>query len=179
MSHNISIKLGPILNAERWNNPTWTRPGRTLYWPGSLKPLPGKPTPIVVDHDMSRQIGTVTELSTMDWTDGPWIIARGVIDHPPDWLRQYQTKASLGYWNVHSNPHINGSTRITRGIVEEISLLKDLTPAEPLAEVVLLKRAPAGTHPPVAPAGAARTDGEVFYGGATLRRYFPATITVR
>ena len=43
MSHNILVKLAPILTAERWDDPNWTRPGRTLYWPGSLRLLPGKP----------------------------------------------------------------------------------------------------------------------------------------
>ena len=36
MSHNISIKLAPVLTAERWDDPTWMRPGRAFYWPGSL-----------------------------------------------------------------------------------------------------------------------------------------------
>ena len=45
----------------------------------------------------------------------------------------------FGFWDVHSTPHINGSTRMAVAIVEEISLLRDLT-AEPLAEVTLLRR---------------------------------------
>ena len=94
----------------------------------------------------------------MPFTDGKWIVARGVINgDPPSWLRQYHTKASLGFWDVHSTPHINGSTRITRAIVEEISLLRDLTPAEPLAEVTLLRR----TKEP---------EPVVFYGGELIRR---------
>ena len=158
MSHTISIKLAPVLTAERWDDPKWMRPGRAFYWPGSLALIPRQPTPIVIDHDMNRVIGTVTELVTMPFTDGRWIVARGVLDgDPPSWLRQYHTKASLGFWDVHSMPHINGSTRITRSIVEEISLLRDLTPAEPLAEVTLLRRAK-------------EPEPVVFYGGALIRR---------
>ena len=136
MSHNISIKLAPILTAERWDDPKWMRPDRVFYWPGSLKLIPRQPTPIVRDHHMDDMIGTVTELFTMPFTDGEWIVARGVVDNPPSWLQPHRTKASVGYWNVHSTPHINGSTRITTALVQEISLLRDLTPAEPLAEVV-------------------------------------------
>ena len=136
MTHTVCVKLAPVLTAERWDDPKWMRPDRVFYWPGSLKLIPRQPTPIVRDHDMDDVIGTVTELFTMPFTDGEWIVARGVIDDPPSWLRQYRTKASVGYWNVHSTPHINGSTRITSALVQEVSLLRDLTPAEPLAEVV-------------------------------------------
>ena len=43
MSHNILVKLAPILDADRWDDPTWTRPGRTLYWPHSLRLRPESP----------------------------------------------------------------------------------------------------------------------------------------
>ena len=174
MTHTVCVKLAPILTAERWDDPKWMRPDRVFYWPGSLKLIPRQPTPIVRDHDMDDVIGSISELFTMPFTDGEWIVARGVIDNPPSWLRQYRTKASVGYWNVHSSPHVNGSTRITSALVQEVSLLRDLTPAEPLAEVVLVRRAPAGAPP--SPAGAAPG---VFYGGPTLRRYFEAPISVR
>ncbi len=83
MTHAVCVKLAPVLTAERWDDPTWTRPGRDLYWSGSLRLLPGKPTPIVRDHDMDEVLGTVTELATMPFTDGLWIVARGVVDDPP------------------------------------------------------------------------------------------------
>ena len=175
MSHNILVKLAPILDADRWDDPTWTRPGRTLYWPHSLRLLPGKPTPLVVDHDMERVFGTVTGLSTMPFTDGQWIVAGGVVDDAPSWLKTYRTKASFGHWTVHSTPHANGCERVTSAIVQEVSLLRDHQPAEPLAAVVLLRHAPAAVSSQ-APAGAAP---RVFYGGPTIRRYFPATFTVR
>ena len=158
MTHTVCVKLAPVLTVERWDDPKWMRPDRVFYWPGSLKLIPRQPTPIVRDHDMDDVIGTVTELLTMPFTDGEWIVARGVIDDPPSWLRQYRTKASVGYWNVHSTPHINGSTRITSALVQEVSLLRDLTPAEPLAEVALLQRSTAPSSRPtirasVLPAG--------------------------
>ena len=147
-----------------------SRPGVLLA--GSLKLIPRQPTPIVRDHDMDDVIGSVTELFTMPFTDGEWIVARGVIDNPPSWLRQYRTKASVGYWNVHSTPHINGSTRITSALVQEVSLLRDLTPAEPLAEVVLLQRSTAPSSRPTIRASAQPAGGEVIYSppDAVLRR---------
>ena len=83
--------------------------------------------------------------------------------------------ASFGHWTVHSTPHANGCERVTSAIVQEVSLLRDHQPAEALAAVVLLRHAPAAVSSQ-APAGAAP---RVFYGGPTIRRYFPATFSVR
>ena len=146
--HTVCVKLAPVLTAERWDDPKWMRPGRAFYWNGALRILPARPTPIVIDHQMDD--------IEIDFVDGPWIVARGVIDDPPDWLQPHRTKASVGYWKVHSSPHVNGSTRITSAIVQEVSLPRDLTPAEPLAEVALLQRATApssATRASALPAG--------------------------
>ena len=170
MTHSAVIKLAPILTAERWDDSAWTRPGRTFYWPGSLRLLPGKPTPLVVDHDMSRTIGTVNELTRMDFVDGPWIVARGVVDDPlPSWVRTYRTKASFGSWRVHATTHADGWERVTKAIVKEVSLLSPaLEPAEPLAQVVLVQRS---TSTPTNRASAMPADGVIHTPpGATLRR---------
>ena len=105
------------------------------------KLLPGQPTPLVVDHDMEREVGVVHELFTMEWTDGPWICARATVEKPPGWLRTYQTKASFGSWRVHSTTHDDGWVRVTRALVKEVSLLSPaVEPAEPLACVTLSSR---------------------------------------
>ena len=179
MTHAVCVKLAPVLTAERWDDPTWTRPGRDLYWSGSLRLLPGKPTPIVRDHDMDEVLGTVTELATMPFTDGLWIVARGVVDDPPPWLRQYQTKASFGHWTVHATPHADGCERVTSVIVKEVSLLRDLEPAEPLAHVALLQRSTAISTPKTR-ASAQPADGEVIHTpGAILHRPGGQIIGVR
>ena len=172
MTHTVCVKLAPILTAERWDDPKWMRPDRTFYWPGSLKLIPRQPTPIVRDHNMDDVIGTVTELLTMPFTDGEWIVARGVIDDPPSWLRQYRTKASVGYWNVHSTPHINGSTRITSALVQEVSLLRDLTPAEPAPRSSSYQRSTAPSSAPATRASALSARDEVIYSppDAIIRR---------
>ncbi len=171
MTHSAVIKLAPILTAERWGDPAWTRPGRTFYWPGALRLLPGKPTPLVVDHEMSTTIGTVNELCTMTFTDGPWIVARGIVDDAPGWLRTYQTKASFGRWDVHATTHADGWERVTSAIVREVSLLSPaLEPAEPLAQVVLLQCSTARSSAPTTRA-ALPADGVIHTPpGATLRR---------
>ena len=161
MTHAVCVKLAPVLTAERWDDPNWTRPERTFYWPGSLRLLPGKPTPLVVDHDMSRVIGTVHELLTMPWVDGPWIVARGIVDDPPGWLSTYQTKASFGRWDVHATTHANGWERVTSAIVKEVWLLAALEPAEPLAQVVLLQRSTATSSTPTTRASAMLADGVI------------------
>ena len=83
MSHTALIKFAPVLTAERWGDPKWTRPGRTFYWNGALKLIPGRVTPLVVDHNLERQVGVVHELFTMELTDGPWICARATVTDPP------------------------------------------------------------------------------------------------
>ena len=63
---------------------------------------------------MDEMIGTVPELFTMTFSDGRWIVARGVVDDPPGWVRTYRTKASFGRWDVHSTTHADGWERVTR-----------------------------------------------------------------
>ena len=171
MSHTALIKFAPVLTAERWGNPEWTRPGRTFYWGGSLKLIPGTPTPLIVDHDMDRRIGFVRELFTMPWTDGPWIVARAEITDPPAWLRTYETKASFGRWDVHATRHEDGWERVTSALVKEVSLLSPgVEPSEPRACVLSFR-------PTVEPT--ASREGQVILGGPTLRRSFPTKLTIR
>jgi hypothetical protein len=129
------IKIAPIVSTERVNDPTWTRPGRVLFWSGSLSFLPGRSTiPLVIDHDVSRQVGTVHDLFTMDWIDGPWICARATLDNPPGWLKPYTTRASFGRLDVSE------SERVSRAFVKEVTLCLATEPNEPGAELVSLKR---------------------------------------
>ncbi len=148
--------------------PHWTRPGRTFYWAGALKLIPDRPTPLVVDHNMERQVGVVDRLFQMDWTDGPWICASATVTDPPCWLRRHDTKASFGRWNAHSTTHDDGWERVTSALVKEVSLLISLEPAEPLACVMSLReKAPA----PV---------GDVAYGdGSVIRRPIGQVLGVR
>jgi hypothetical protein len=61
MTYTATLKFAPILSVERLNNTTWERPGRTLYWSRSLKLLPGRTEiPLLIDHDMSRQVASWT-----------------------------------------------------------------------------------------------------------------------
>ena len=107
----------------------------------------------------------------MEWADGPWICARTVVDDPPGWLKTYRTKASFGRWDVHATTHEDGWQRVTRAIVREVSLLSPaVEPAEPLAQVVLVRHAPAAVSP--GPAGAAPRTGNVVIpsNGQLIRR---------
>jgi hypothetical protein len=70
MSHTALVKFAPIFTLERFDDHAWNRPGRTLYERGAFQFLPGKTTvPLLVDHEDSREIGTVHELFRMDWID--------------------------------------------------------------------------------------------------------------
>ena len=124
MSREVVVKFAPIVSVERLGNPIWERAGRTMYWPGALKFLPTQTEiPLVVDHNMDRQVGVVHELFQLDWTDGgPWICARATVTDPPIWLKRHETKASFGRWDIHSTP-VGGSLRVTSAWMREVSVL--------------------------------------------------------
>lgn len=140
MSHEAIIKFAPVFVADRFDDATWNRPGRTLYQRGAFSFLPGKRTvPLLVDHDDDHEVGTVHELFEFDWIDGPWIAARATVTDPPAWLKRGETKASFG-----SKPYdrreidIRGTRAdiVAKAFVEEVSVLSpSVKPAEPRAEV--------------------------------------------
>jgi hypothetical protein len=140
MSYSATIKLAPVWTFERHTDPRWNRPGRALYEPGSLRFLPGRTeVPLLVDHNEDRQIGTVRELFRMDWIDGPWICAHAVLDEPPVWMKQHETKASFSHRNLHVRPYSEGDL-IASAFVDEVSVLLRQTPREPLAALLLARR---------------------------------------
>lgn len=182
------MKFAPIVTAERMNNPTWERPGRTMYWPGSLRFLPiHSEIPLVVDHNLERQVGVVHELFEMDWIDGPWVCARATVSDPPCWLKRYETKASFSRWNIHSTP-VGESDRVTSAFVKEVSILSPTTePREPFACVLSIRPTETPhtttrtTAAPIARAPVQPVGGEVFYSapGTVLRRTVGQVLGVR
>ena len=81
-------------------------------------------------------------------------------------MRTYETKASFGRWDVHATTHDDGWDRVTRALVKEVSILSPAhEPAEPRACVLSFREK--------------ADEGEVFYGGPVIRRYFDTPITVR
>lgn len=155
MSHEVTIKLAPVITADRFRNPDWDRPDRTLYRRGSLQFLPNRSeVPLVIDHDLERRIGIVDRFFELDWTDGLWICAVGTISDPPPWIERYHTKASFGYWDVHASEN-----RVSQTWVKEVSLLsRSVEPAEPGACVCCRSGEPtqdphrrSSPPPPIAP----------------------------
>jgi hypothetical protein len=142
------------------------RRNRTVY--DSLRML-GEEAPVFVDHE-DRQIGVVRDVFRMDDTPlrASWWTARVEIDDAPEWLST-NTPASVGFAALHRGTPINGWDDLVRSaLVTEVSVLSPgVRPAEPLAKVVFLRE-----H-------ATEPEGEVFYGGPRLTRYFETTITVR
>jgi hypothetical protein len=167
------IKFAPVLTAERYNNPKWERPGRDFYWSGSLTLLPRRETPLLVNHDESRQVGIVRELSVLDWTDGKWICAHVTVTDPPCWLDK-RTAASFGRIDVHAPLMGKDAKRVTSAFVKEVSLLPPgVEPAEPLAQVLWIGEAES-------PAAGLSSDrpvaGEVILGGERIARRYTGQI---
>ena len=172
-THTALIRIAPIHNLARHNDPAWNRPGRNLYEAGSLRFLPGvSEVPLLVDHDNNHRIGTVHELARIEWIDGPWIAARASLSDPPAWLRQYQTKASFGHKNYNRRTYTEGEL-IAGAFIDEVSVLSpSVQPREPLAQVLLLQRTtPAARQPGSSAVGSDRLAAdEVSYGRPVLRR---------
>jgi hypothetical protein len=164
MTHTAIIKFAPIFTVERFNDPAWNRPGRQLYESGAFRFLPSEDTvPLVVNHDDSREIGTVHEVFKLDWIDGPWICARATVNDPPSWLKR-GTRSSFSFITLHLTEfNIRGTQAevVAKGIVREVSVLSPTTnPAEPCAEVWSYRPAEV---PPVARVAAPAAAGEVIH----------------
>ena len=104
-----------------------------------LRMRPGQQAiPVVVDHDMDRRVGVVRSMFTDRDTDGRrWNFASVTLDpNPPAWLKR-GTGVSWGYKAFGTREAAWGSKtkHITDAFIEEISVLRLLHPAEPLAQV--------------------------------------------
>jgi hypothetical protein len=158
------IRFAPVYTGERVQR--GVKPGRTLYSRGSLTFLPGRSSvPLLVDHDKGREVGVVHELVEWDDVDGPWIVARATISDAPGWLKR-GIKASFSFATLQRQ-EMDGWEHVRRALLTEVSVLPpSVRPAEPLAEVLLLKRTS-----PVRPASGAAA-GEVIHhppGGVLVR----------
>ena len=170
-----SIMFAPLHTLERHNDPAWNREGRSLYEQKAFRFRPGvTEISLLVDHDRERQVGTVDLVHRMEWTDGPWMVARATVTDPPGWLRTNDTKASFAF-NALARGTFTTCEHVMEALINEVSILSPgKQPAEPLARVLSLR----AVKPAVARAG---TEGEVIYGnGQVIRRYFkPPAIVVR
>ncbi|MEO5576456.1 MAG: hypothetical protein ABIR67_15140, partial [Gaiellaceae bacterium] len=61
MSHSVLIKLGPLISTEAMARINNGDPAERFYARGALKLLP-REIPLIVDHDMKRQVGVVERL---------------------------------------------------------------------------------------------------------------------
>jgi hypothetical protein len=119
MSHEAIIKFAPIFTLERFNDPKWARPGRTMYEPGAFRfgpsedPFVDKETvPLLIDHDPEREIGTVRDLWKWGWIDGPWVFASATLTDVPPWLER-GTRVSFGFSSLqtHRDSRLAGAGR--------------------------------------------------------------------
>ena len=139
MNHTAVIKIGPLVTANALRHPCSVRAGRKLYQRGALEFLSVTGVPLLVDHDTSRQVGTVHELINFPDTDGEWIAARATITDKPEWLKR-GTRASFEFASLQDQ-QVGGWSRVLRGLVSEVTILSPgVRPLEPRAQVALLYR---------------------------------------
>ena len=101
--------------------------------------------PVLVDHDKTRQVGTVRELSIfLDVTGGvvrDWYYAHCELTDDPSRLKRGGGVSWA--WNPLQEQDVNGTTRILRGLITEVSILSPSTqPAEPQAGVAWVGESP-------------------------------------
>jgi hypothetical protein len=138
------VKLARIYDSQPVQDADWVPAEKTLFQRGAFYVLPT--AKLLINHDRTREIGSVLELLELPDTDGNWLAARCRVDAPPSWLRQ-GTKASFA-WATAQSQQIGDWTRILRGVLNEVSLLAPgVAPAESRAKVVLLRAAPAESTP--------------------------------
>ena len=134
MSFETLIKVAPETSVARLNDER--REGRTLYDTSQMRLMPHKPIPLVVDHDLSRQLGRVSQLMRLQDVDGYWIFAVAELDKCPAWLKR-GTRASFQYYPLATDSF--GHNIVRSGLISEVSVLKELEPYEPSAAVVYVK----------------------------------------
>lgn len=176
----ISMKFAAVHSLEWLKNGVSVDAGRNLYYRGGLEFLPGRVSvPLVIHHDMDRQVGTVDLIYAADWTPGPFYFARAQVDNLPAWVRR-GTPVSFGRWNAVSFPQ-GEHERVLSAYVKEISLLPPgVEPGEPLACVLSVDRTAAPASTPARAARAPDPVGEVIYGnGQLVRRYYKTPIVIR
>jgi hypothetical protein len=138
-TYTAMIKLWRLVTEVVLRNVDSLPAGREIFQRGAMTLLRDN-TPVFVDHDHDRPIGSVRELSNFADIDGDWLCAHTTITDAPDWLRQ-GTAASICYATAQRCA-LGATQRILRGLVTEVSVLSPgVEPAEPRAKVVLLRHA--------------------------------------
>jgi hypothetical protein len=125
--------------------------------------------PVVVDHDMNRQIGVVRGIHVYPAVlpggkVSDWYHASVELNDVPGWLRR-DGSVSWGHRCLHEM-ELAGVNLLKRALIDEISVLTPARqPKEPLARVCWVGEPSAARTSSDRP-----TDGEVFHGGGLIRR---------
>jgi hypothetical protein len=178
VSHTALIRFARIYNSDLVAGPV--RYSGTVYGRDGLRWLPKETdVPLVVDHDMGREIGRVMSLHALQWVDGRWWTAHVTVTDRPPWLKR-GTGASFEY-KALDKMDINGWSYVRNAIVCEVTVTSpDCEPRDPGARVLTLH--PAETVRSSKPSPTATSDragGEVFYGGPVIRRPIGQVLGVR
>ena len=150
MSYDLVVKFARAYDPGALLGPV--RGSGTMYEPAGLTFRPSQQhVPVVVDHDIERQLGVAVELGTLPWTDTKWLIARCKLDAPaPSWIKQWTTKASFSYRPLRSY-EINGWTIVARALLDEITIVREHEAVEPCAEVLLYRASKESKPAPALP----------------------------
>ena len=141
MTHVACVAFAPVRTLQRMNSPEWQQPGRTTYWPGSIRRLPNREVPLLVDHDF--QIGTVTDIVEMDWPDGRWFC--GLAEVTDARCLRSGMGASFSFIPTAAYNDELGD-RVLQAFLKEITVCVATQPVEPSARLVTIHRSPAHQH---------------------------------
>lgn len=116
-------------------------------------------------------VGTVREIfEAPDSGGGDWYWASVELTYPPGWLKR-NGGVSWSH-NALQTQDVNGTTRLLRGLITEVSILSpSVEPAEPRARVAWIGESQRASA--AGPSSDRPVAGEVIYGdGRTITRYF-------
>ena len=181
MSVSALFRLVPVYDARIINDPKLARSFMVQRGAFEMISRDGE-IPVVVDHADEREeanvIGRVRELYIApDVTGGvarDWYFASAELTDAPGWLKR-NSGVSWSHIPLRTQD-VNGTTRLLRGVITEVSVLSpSVRPAESMARVVLVR------SPAALPTSDRAVAGEVIYTphGKPLRRYFETEIRVR
>ena len=182
MSYDALIRLARVVDIDLMYNLDALDPSADLFQRGAATLAPpvvesGERIPVLANHDKTRPIGHVRELTHFSDVDGTWLMAHCTIDERPCWLER-GSEASIGYSPMVTLP-LGPLKRIMKAWVNEVSVLAPgRTGHNRGAKVWSLRRSAAAvvTSDRVAAAGTTRRRGRrkriarwpSFAAGATL-----------
>ena len=164
-SYTALIKLVRVLDKDLMFALDGLDPDEDLFQRGAIEFNPvtlrkdGR-IPVLCNHDKTRPIGYVRDLSHFEDGHGTWLVAHTTITDRPCWLER-DTAASIGYSPLVSR-RLGPTRRVLKGWLTEVTVLAPgRKPHNTGAKVMRLRKAEPTTETQLGPKGLVRIEDRV------------------